>query len=119
MAEGVAFEYAITIAAVSPSSGSAGGGSLLTLSGGGFEHLGDSSAVTVGGQPCEVTLTTPSTLRCIVPAILKETAEVGAWVNSFYPAPPPRPLAAVIFSAAASPRRRRCVRTRALRSRAL
>ena len=91
MAEGVAFEYAITIAAVSPSSGSAGGGSLLTLSGGGFEHLGDSSAVTVGGQPCEVTLTTPSTLRCIVPAILKETAEVGAWVNSFYPAPPAAP----------------------------
>ena len=88
----MAFEYAIAITAISPSNGSAGGGSLLTLSGAGFEHLGASSTVTVGGQPCLVTLTTPSTLSCIVPAILLETADVVAWVNSFYPAPPLRAL---------------------------
>ena len=85
------FEYAIAITAISPSNGSAGGGSLLTLSGAGFEHLGASSTVTVGGQPCSVTLTTSSTLSCIVPAILLETVDVGAWVNSFYPAPPSAP----------------------------
>ena len=49
----VTFEYVVAITGVSPAKGSAGGGTLLTLSGAGFEHLAGGAAdlVTIGGCP--------------------------------------------------------------------
>ncbi len=97
----VSFEYAITVTAVSPATGSAGGGTLLTVSGGGFDHLAASTAadlggtVTIGGETCEVATRSSTAITCVVPPLVHATSDVNGWVQSFYPNPPalPPPMA--------------------------
>ena len=95
VAAGVSFTYVVAITAVSPASGSAGGGTLLTVNGAGFEYLGHSNAssagVTVGGQPCAVASLTATQITCTTPAVVAASDGLEAWVNSFYPSPPSPP----------------------------
>ena len=91
------FEIAIVITAVSPAVGSAGGGTLLTVSGFGFDHIGnetqDSSVsfVTIGGRPCTLASQTSTEITCRVPPIVEAMTGMQEWVNSFYPQPPVAP----------------------------
>ena len=88
------FEYVIAIAAVSPAAGSAGGGTLLTVSGHGFEYIqatDASSLVTVGDQSCTVVSHTPTEITCYAPAVVDITDNLEDWVHGFYPQPPASP----------------------------
>jgi len=93
------FQSVIAITAISPAAGSAGGGSLLTVSGGGFEHIAgqnssNSSAqlsVALGERQCVVESHSPTAITCRVPPVVETNAALEAWVNAFYPLPPSPP----------------------------
>ena len=89
------FEYVLAITAVAPALGSAGGGTLITLSGHGFEYLeagsDGSSMVSVGGRACAIVSHTPTQITCHAPAVVDATAGLSAWVNTFYALPPSSP----------------------------
>ena len=68
----VTFTLSLTVASFSPSSGSVGGGTSLTVEGTGFPNSLEAWAVvggmaTVGGNPCEVTSSTYTEIQCITP----------------------------------------------------
>ena len=91
------FESRIVITSIAPTEGSVGGGTLLTVSGVGFEYLEPPdqnrslSNVSIGGLPCVVESQTPTEITCNVPSLIDATAELEAWVNAFYPLPPSAP----------------------------
>eukprot|EP01047_Picozoa_sp_COSAG01_P006195 COSAG01_NODE_222_length_21420_cov_30.616763_12_plen_1546_part_00 len=60
----VKFTQQLLLTAVTPASGPFFGGSELTLTGSGF---GASARPSIGGQPCEVSSVTPTTLKCFPP----------------------------------------------------
>ena len=94
VADHLAFEASIVITSIAPNAGSAGGGTLLTLSGHGFDYITadeQASIVTIGDRPCVVASRTPTQITCQTPAVLETTADVRPWVNSFYPLPPSPP----------------------------
>lgn len=96
MPPSLTFESVIAITAISPAAGSAGGGSLLTVSGVGFEHIApgqDSSALSValGDRQCVVESHTPTAVTCRVPPVVETNADLEGWVNAFYPLPPSPP----------------------------
>lgn len=94
------FEYGLVLASISPASGSAGGGTLLTLTGSGFEYISSaadkdqnrSSVVTIGDKPCAISSLKPTEILCIVPPVVETSADLEGWVNGFYPLPPSPPL---------------------------
>nr|XP_055075552.1 fibrocystin-L-like [Misgurnus anguillicaudatus] len=59
------FTHLIGVTSINPTTGSAAGGSILTVFGYGFSN---DTAVTIGTRPCNVTEAEFSQLRCIVPA---------------------------------------------------
>ena len=71
---GLFLNYTINIEAVSPSSGSLGGGVEIVINGTGFADCGDANDTTtmrvyVGGKECEVVECSFAVIRCIVPAL--------------------------------------------------
>ena len=112
------FEYLIAIAAISPAAGSAGGGTLVTVSGHGFEFLPTSATVTIGERSCAVTSHNPTEITCVTPPLVQATTGVQGWLNNFYPQPPaspppsPPPLPVRSFpTTAAAPRLARSLST--------
>ncbi|XP_019729703.1 PKHD1 like 1, tandem duplicate 1 [Hippocampus comes] len=59
------FTYQLIVSSFSPTSGSAAGGTLLTVTGFGFSW---DATVTVGGAVCEVVHASPTELKCTTPA---------------------------------------------------
>lgn len=68
-----------SISGISPSSGSQAGGTLLVISGNGFNAFGNDT-VTVGGEPCAIQSTTLSSVTCITPANPLSPSETNAVV---------------------------------------
>ena len=100
LAAPLTFESVIMVTALSPTAGSAGGGTVLTVSGFGFEHLeppeqnSPLSKVSVGDRPCVVETQTPTQITCYVPPLIESTVDVQAWANAFSPLPPSAPYPA-------------------------
>ena len=65
------FTLSLTVDSFSPSSGSVGGGTTLTILGTGFPNTmaewGENGMVTVGGGQCRVTETSYTEIKCITP----------------------------------------------------
>jgi hypothetical protein len=57
-----------TVSAVSPNRGSTAGGTLLTLTGTGFETVVGNNNIMVGSVPCTVTQASPQMLKCVTGA---------------------------------------------------
>ena len=97
------FTYVIAVTGIAPATGSAGGGTLLTVSGHGFEYAAATapseqvggvpaaSIVMIGAQACTVLSRTSTQIVCEVAPILQSTAEIATWVDGFYPYPPSAP----------------------------
>ncbi|XP_035685638.1 fibrocystin-L-like [Branchiostoma floridae] len=62
---GVTFNYELSLSAVTPNSGSFGGGHTLSLTGTGFA---EDAAVTVCSRSCPITSVNPSLIQCELPA---------------------------------------------------
>ena len=67
------------ISGISPSTGSQAGGTLLAIAGNGFA-AGGNNTVTVGGAPCAIVSSTPSSVTCLTPRNSLAPAETTASV---------------------------------------
>ena len=90
VSSGVTFTQQTSITAIAPTSGSAGGGTPLTLTGFGFGRL-SAPSVSVGSQLCAVLSQNATHIVCSVPAAVAQASGMEVWVNSFYPDPPTTP----------------------------
>ena len=87
------FGVYIAVTGVSPATGSAGGGTLLTVSGGGFGHLNASDgttsadAITISGKPCALLSRTATELVCQTPPVVPTAADLATWLGTFSPLP--------------------------------
>ncbi|GHU07467.1 hypothetical protein FACS189431_2090 [Alphaproteobacteria bacterium] len=65
-----AFQYLAppSLSAISPDSGSTGGGQSVTLTGTDFDTITNSNAVTIGGANCAITAVSDTTITCTTPA---------------------------------------------------
>ena len=61
----VTFTYSFSVSGISPSSGSAAGGAVVTITGTGF---GDDVAVTIGGEDCAVLTVEYTEVTCRAPS---------------------------------------------------
>ncbi|XP_078542271.1 fibrocystin-L [Lissotriton helveticus] len=72
------FTYKIHVSNISPSTGSAAGGTLLTITGSNFDKQ---SQVFVDGNTCDVKRTTPTEIQCRTPPGQSRFADVEVLVN--------------------------------------
>ena len=68
----------LSIASISPASGSQAGGALITIAGNGFAAAGTANVVTIGGAPCAVVSSSLSAVTCLAPANALGPAETAA-----------------------------------------
>ena len=80
-----------TIQALSAQSSGYGGGSLLTISGGGFSATPQSNVVTLGGLPCAIVSSTTDTITCIPSAFSSVAPSAAGSFNGSLPLTPLQP----------------------------
>ncbi|XP_072104046.1 PKHD1 like 1, tandem duplicate 1 [Mobula birostris] len=72
------FTYELEVAGISPSTGSAEGGTVLTISGSGFPP---GATVLVGKKPCRLLTLSPSEVTCSTPAAAAGVANISVFTN--------------------------------------
>lgn len=82
---GATFAYEIGVASLrlqhslATADVSAGGRAMLVFEGGGFSHLPQPIAVTVGGRPCPLASSSAGTIVCSAPALFSTEGELDTW----------------------------------------
>ena len=78
------FIYEVAVTSVEPSLGSAIGGALVVIRGGGFNHLQPLSVtVLASGLPCTVISVTSSEIICVSPAIIDAHVDFLTWSTGY------------------------------------
>jgi len=88
----ISFTYEVRVSGIKPARGSVGGGTLVTISGSGFDVTPDDNSVTIGDSICDIVNVTMTEISCVTTSHDTSNAsvnvavagEVGSMLNAFW-----------------------------------